>query len=82
MKSDVISDEEFSAVMENPPDPKPVVAFVKDETLFETGRFERGVSYATEHSLDAENQNMIWVYDKYGKKDLYFRERFELGFDE
>jgi hypothetical protein len=79
---DVTPDEEaeFNTIMENPPEPKPVVAWTKDAALLASGRFDEGVSYVTEHCED--DASMIWVYDKFGVKDLYFRDRFRIGFDE
>jgi len=60
--------------------PKDVVVKVVDKDLLADGRFEDGVSYVMEE-LNPKDNDMISVYDKFGEKRDYFRNRFVVAFE-
>lgn len=57
-----------------------VAVVVVDKSLLEDGRFEAGISYVMEE-LKPKDKDMIWVYDKFGEKRQYFRNRFTVVFE-
>ena len=63
-----------------PPRSRDCVVTVKDGTLVEDGRFEAGVTYVMEE-MEPFDQDMVVVYDKFGEKGTYFRDRFEFVFE-
>lgn len=54
------------------------VVVVVDELLLSDGKFERGVTYIAEE-IGPVDKDMIYVYDKFGEKRAYFRDRFKVG---
>lgn len=61
--------------------PKAVSVVVVDESLLSDDTFDAGVSYVYE-DMEPYDSELIWVYDKLGRRNPYFRSRFKVVFEE